>query len=51
MDPVVSAGSAVMGLLYERSIPALVAFGVLAQAAAALLFLRLRRPLAEIRMD
>lgn len=39
-------GSAVMGLLYDRSLPALVAFGILFQLAAALLFLRLRRPLA-----
>jgi MFS family permease len=45
------AGSALMGLLYERSIPALMIFGVSAQAAAALLFFRLRRPLAEVRMD
>jgi Major Facilitator Superfamily len=45
------AGSTIMGLLYDRSIPALMAFGVSAQAAAALLFFRLRRPLAEVRME
>ena len=39
-------GSAAMGLLYDYSLPALVAFGVLAQLAAALLFFRLRKPLA-----
>ena len=39
-------GSAAMGLLYSYSLPALVAFGVAAQLAAALLFFRLRKPLA-----
>ncbi|MGD0779101.1 MAG: MFS transporter [Candidatus Solibacter sp.] len=39
-------GSAAMGLLYGYSLPALVAFGVTAQLAAALLFFRLRQPLA-----
>jgi MFS family permease len=39
-------GSAVMGLLYDRSLPALVAFGVAAQFTAAVLFFRLRKPLA-----
>ncbi len=40
-------GSLVMGLLYARSFVALVAFGVLAQSAAALLFLNLRGRLRE----
>ena len=35
-------GSAAMGLLYSRSLAALVAFGVLAQLGAAVLFFRLR---------
>lgn len=35
-------GSAVMGLLYSRSLAALVAFGVLAQLGAAVMFFRLR---------
>ena len=35
-----------MGLLYAYSLPALVAFGVVAQLAAALLFFQLRKPLA-----
>ncbi|MGB8508648.1 MAG: MFS transporter, partial [Pyrinomonadaceae bacterium] len=39
-------GSVVMGLLYDRSVLALVVFGVAAQLAAALMFFRLRRPLA-----
>ena len=39
-------GSAAMGLLYDHSLVALVLFGVLAQLAAALLFFRLRKPLA-----
>jgi MFS family permease len=39
-------GSALMGLLYARSIPALVAFGVVAQLVAATIFFGLRRPLA-----
>jgi MFS family permease len=39
-------GSAAMGALYGISIPALVAFGVLAQLAAAWMFFTLRRPLA-----
>jgi MFS family permease len=41
------AGSAVMGLLYSRSIPALVAFGIAAQLAAAITFFRLRRELTH----
>ncbi len=45
------AGSAIMGLLYDRSIPALMVFGVAAQAASAILFFRLRRPLANSRME
>jgi predicted MFS family arabinose efflux permease len=40
-------GSAAMGLLYDYSLLALVAFGVLFQLAAALLFFWLRKPLAE----
>jgi MFS family permease len=39
-------GSAAMGLLYEHSIVALVAFGMTAQLAAAGMFFWLRRPLA-----
>jgi MFS family permease len=38
-------GSAVMGLLYGYSIVALVAFGVAAQLAAAIMFAAVRRPL------
>jgi MFS family permease len=40
-------GSAIMGVLDGFSIAAVVAFGVAAQLAAAILFLRLRKPLAE----
>ena len=40
------AGSAIMGLLYARSVVALVAFGVAAQLASAIMFVGLRRPLA-----
>jgi predicted MFS family arabinose efflux permease len=40
------AGSVAMGLLYERSLVALVIFGVTMQLAAALMFVWLRRPLA-----
>ena len=40
------AGSAIMGLMYARSIIALVVFGVAAQLAAAIMFVGLRRPLA-----
>jgi MFS family permease len=40
-------GSAVMGLLYDRSIVALVVFGAGAQLAGAALFLWLRKPLAR----
>jgi len=39
-------GSAVMGLLYDHSVMALVVFGTLAQLAAAAMFFRLRKPLA-----
>jgi MFS family permease len=39
-------GSAVMGLLYDHSLVALVVFGVAMQLAAAALFFRLRHPLA-----
>jgi hypothetical protein len=35
-------GSAVMGLLYSRSLMALVSFGMVAQVAAAVMFFRLR---------
>lgn len=41
------AGSATMGLLYDRSAIALVIVGVTAQMAAAVMFFRLRQPLAE----
>ena len=40
-------GSATMGLLYDHSVMALVVFGVVAQLAAAVMFFRLRAPLAE----
>jgi len=40
-------GSAIIGVLYGFSIAAVVAFGVIAQLVAALMFFRLRRPLAE----
>ena len=39
-------GSTIMGLLYDRSLVALVVFGVAFQVASAALFFRLRRPLA-----
>jgi hypothetical protein len=39
-------GSATMGLLYGHSLMALVAFGAAAQLAAAIMFFRLRAPLA-----
>jgi len=39
-------GSTTMGLLYGRSIVALVVFGMTAQLASAVLFFRLRKPLA-----
>lgn len=42
-------GSAVMGLLYDHSLAGLVAFGVVAQLAAAVMFFVLRRPLAAAR--
>ena len=38
-------GSAVMGLLYSRSLMGLVVFGVAAQLGAAAMFFRLRRDL------
>ena len=41
------ASGLLMGLLYGVSLTALVAFGILAQLAAAIVFLRLRQPLAE----
>ena len=37
------AGSAVMGVLYDISIPALVAFSIVVELAAIPIFLRLRR--------
>jgi predicted MFS family arabinose efflux permease len=40
------AGSVVMGLLYDRSLVALVVFGLAFQVTAAALFFWLRRPLA-----
>jgi len=40
-------GSAAMGMLYDRSIAALVIFGMVAQAASAIMFLTLRKPLAS----
>ncbi len=39
-------GSAAMGLLYEKSVIALVVFGVVAQIIAAIMFAMVRRPLA-----
>jgi len=39
-------GSSLMGFLYDRSLYALVGFGIAAQLAAAVIFFRLRRPLA-----
>lgn len=41
------AGSAIMGLLYDHSLLALVAFGIAFQLAAAAMFVWLKRPLAE----
>jgi MFS family permease len=43
------AGSVIMGLLYDHSIPTLVALGMAAQFAAAIMFFRLREPLAAAR--
>ncbi len=40
-------GSVVMGLLYDHSLAALVIFGMVMQAAAAVMFFRLRVPLRE----
>jgi MFS family permease len=40
-------GSAAMGMLYDRSIVALVIFGMVAQAISASMFLALRKPLAS----
>jgi len=42
-------GSVVMGLLYSRSLVALVVFGVAAQSAAAVMFFRLRRQIQPQR--
>ncbi|MEP6782849.1 MAG: MFS transporter [Acidobacteriota bacterium] len=43
-------GSALMGILYGFSILALVVFGIAAQAIAAVMFFRLRKPLAAAAM-
>ena len=40
-------GSAAMGFLYDYSLPAVVLFGVVMQAAAAIMFFRMRDPLRE----
>jgi predicted MFS family arabinose efflux permease len=40
-------GSVVMGLLYDRSLVALVVFGLTFQVASAFIFAWLRRPLAD----
>lgn len=40
-------GSVAMGVLYDHALPVLVIFGVAMQFAAALMFFRLRKPLAE----
>ena len=40
-------GSVIMGVLYDHSIAALVAFGLAAQLAAAAMFFGMRKPLAE----
>ena len=45
------AGSVTMGLLYGRSLTALVVFGVVAQALAAIWFFSLRRPLKAAIAD
>ena len=42
-------GSTVMGLLYDWSLVAVIAFGVGAQLVTAVLFFRLRAPLAAVR--
>ena len=42
------AGSAAMGMLYDHSPIALVVFGVFFQLVAAVMFFRLRKPLAEM---
>lgn len=43
-------GSATMGMLYDYSLMALVVFGVIAQLAAAVLFVCLRRPLGATKV-
>jgi len=40
-------GSVIMGVLYDFSLVTLVAFGIVAQLAAAVFFVWLRKPLAE----
>ena len=47
----VPAGSVTMGVLYDYSLIALVIFGVVAQLAAAVLFVWLRRPLEAIKKE
>ncbi len=42
-------GSVTMGMLYDYSLMALVVFGVVAQLAAAVLFISLRRPLEAVK--
>ena len=42
-------GSAAMGILYDHSVLALVVFGTIAQVAAAVMFMLLRKPLAASR--
>lgn len=43
-------GSVAMGMLYGRSLIALVVFGLVFQIAAAAMFFRLRKPLAAIAL-
>jgi MFS-type transporter involved in bile tolerance (Atg22 family) len=45
------AGSVTMGVLYDYSLIALVIFGIVAQLAAAVLFVWLRRPLEAIKKE
>ena len=44
-------GSVTMGVLYDFSLPALVIFGVIVQAAAAIMFFALRKPLATMKQS
>lgn len=41
-------GSAVIGVLYDHSIPAVIAFCVIVELAAILLFLKVRRQMAGL---